>query len=57
MSGQGHAHLIRPRFEDLEQIAVTAPEVLQHICQLAGHSRRIERQDAIDNVIGARAIG
>jgi hypothetical protein len=56
MSVESRAHLIRPRLEDLEQVAVSPAKVVEDVCQLAGHGRRIQRQNAIHDVICTRPI-
>jgi hypothetical protein len=57
MCGDGFLHLIGARFEYLEQIAMTILEVFQNLREFTGSRAGIERQDAIDDVIGARLVG
>ena len=57
MSVKSRAHLIRPRLEDFEQIAVSSPKVLKDVCQLAANGCHIQCQNAIHDVICARPIG
>ena len=55
--GKGRAHLIRTRLAGLEQIAMSPLEALQYICQLAGYSCGVQRQNPIDDVVGACLVG
>ena len=50
-------HLDSTRFENLEQVPVTAFEVFEHILQLLFGSVRLEPQNPVDNMIGARLVG
>ncbi len=50
-------HLVGPRFEGGEQIAVPALEVLKHIGELLRGDDVIERQNAVDDVVGPRLVG
>jgi len=56
MVRKDNAHLIRARLKSLEQIAVTSAEVVEDICQLCGDACRVERQNAINNVVCARPV-
>ena len=57
MRGKGVFHFICACVECLDQIAVAILKVLEDFGQLASSGKRIERQDAIDDVIRARLIG
>ena len=36
---------------------MAALEILEHVGQLAGRGLRIERQDPVDDMVGARLVG
>ena len=50
-------HFVGPALKRLQQVAVPALEILQHIGQLAGRGLRIEIENALDNMVGARLVG
>jgi len=50
-------HFIGTELKRLQQVAVPAFEVLQHVRQLAGRSLRIELENALDDMVGARLVG
>lgn len=56
MRQEDRAHLFCARLEDLKKITVTPAEVLQHVCQQDRDSCRVQRQNAIDDVVCARPI-
>jgi len=56
MTTKSGAHLVRPRLEGLDQIAVPPPKVIQDIRQLAADGCRIQRQNAVHDVIGTCPI-
>ncbi len=57
MRREGVLHFIRARLEYLEQIAVSALEILEDFGELAHRCCGIERQDAIDDVVRAGLVG
>ena len=50
-------HFVGADLERFQQVAVTTLEVLQHVRQLAGGGFRIEIENALDDMIGARLVG
>src|SRR5580698_417430 len=54
---KGFFHFIGARLKYLEQIAVPALEVLEHLGQLAGSGFGIERHDSIDDVVRPCPVG
>src|SRR5438105_4365227 len=50
-------HLVGTELERFQQVAMTALEVIQHVRQLAGRSLRIKRENALDDMVGARLVG
>ena len=50
-------HFVGPALERLQQVAVPALEILQHVGQLAGRGLRIEIENALDDMVGARLVG
>jgi len=57
MSRKGFFHLIGARLEYLEQIAMAALKVLEHLGQLFGSSIGIEGEDSGHNVVRTRLVG
>ena len=56
MVGQGLFHLVGACLEGLQQVAVTAEEILQHIGQLTGRCIGVERQNPFDDVVGTGLV-
>src|ERR1700760_1762566 len=56
MIGQRIFHLRGTRLESLQQIAVTAEEVLHNVCQLTIGRPGIELEDSLDDMVGAGLI-
>ncbi len=54
---EGFFHFVGTELKRLQQVAVPALEVLQHIRQLAGRGLRVERENALDDMIGPRLVG
>ena len=50
-------HFVGPALKRLQQVAVPALEILQHVGQLAGRGLRIEIENALDDMVGARLVG
>ena len=50
-------HFVGPALKRLQQVAVPALEILQHVGQLAGRRLRIEIENALDNMVGAGLVG
>jgi hypothetical protein len=50
-------HLIGARFEDIQQISVTAFEIFQHVDQLFRGSFGIKPKNPVDDMVGANLIG
>ena len=57
MRGERLLHFVGARLERLQQVAVAALKILEHVGQLVGAASRIERQDAIDDMVGAGLVG
>ena len=53
----GIFHVIGARIEHLLEVPVPALEVLEDIVQLGGRRFGVEREDALDDVIGSRLVG
>ena len=53
MGGERFLHLVGTALEGREQIAMPAFEILQHLGELVRSSLGVERQNAIDDVVGA----
>jgi hypothetical protein len=56
VASEGLLHLIGTRLEGLEQVAVPALEVFEHIRELAGDRRFVEPEDPVDDMIGSRLV-
>ena len=54
---QGLLHLVGARLERLQQVAVAALEILQDVGELAGDGFGIQRQNPVDDMVGARLVG
>src|SRR5438445_12649819 len=50
-------HLVGTEIERLQQIAMPALEVIQHILEQAGRKLRIKRENAFDDMVGASLVG
>src|SRR5882672_7319658 len=50
-------HFVGTVLKRLQQVAVPALEVLQHVRQLVCRLLRIEIENALDNMVGARLVG
>ena len=50
-------HFVGTELKRLQQIAMPALEVLQHVRQLACRLLRIELENALDDMVGARLVG
>ena len=50
-------HFVGARLERLQQVAMPALEILQHVRQLAGRGLRIERENPLDDMVGAGLVG
>ena len=50
-------HFVGPALERLQQVAMAALEILQHVCKLVGRGLRIEIENALDDMIGTRLVG
>ena len=50
-------HLVGARLERLQQVAMAALKILQHVGQLAGCGLGIERQNPVDDMVGAGLVG
>ena len=50
-------HLVGTELERLQQVAMPPLEVLQHILEQAGGNLRIKRENALDDMVGARLVG
>ena len=58
MRGEGVFHLVGARLERLQQVAVPALEILEHIGQLAGDAvSGSSAKHPVDDVVGARLVG
>ena len=57
VSRQRLFHLVGAGLEFLQQVAMPALKILQHVGQLAGCDFRIERQDTLDDMVGAGLVG
>src|ERR1700712_5089865 len=57
VSRQRLLHLVGAELEFLQQIAMPALKILQHVCQQAGRDFRIERENTFDNVVGTGLVG
>ena len=57
MSRQRLFHLVGAELEFLQQVAMAALKVLQHVGQQAGCDFRIECEDAFDDMVGAGLVG
>ena len=57
MSREGLFHFIGAGLERLQQVAVAALEILQDVGELAGNGFGIERENPVDDMIGARLVG
>ncbi|MGZ5874446.1 MAG: hypothetical protein ACXWKP_20285 [Bradyrhizobium sp.] len=57
MSRQGRFHFVGARLKRLQQIAMSALEILQDIGELAGNGFGIECENAVDDMIGACLVG
>ena len=57
MRQQRLLHFVSTQLERLQQVAVAALEILQHVGQLVGRGLRIESENALDDMIGARLVG
>jgi phosphoglycerate-specific signal transduction histidine kinase len=53
VSREGIFHLSRARLESLQQVAMATQEIFEHLGQLTGDRRRIQRQNAFDNMVRA----
>ncbi|MGY3469382.1 hypothetical protein ACVW0I_006253 [Bradyrhizobium sp. LM6.11] len=56
MVGQRRFHFRGARLEDLQQVAVTAEEVLQNVGQLPVGRLGIERENPFDDMVGAGLV-
>ncbi len=56
MVGQRFFHFSGTRLEGLQQIAVTAQEILQHIGQLTVRRLGVEREHPFDDMVGAGLV-
>ena len=56
MIGKRLLHLLSAYFERLQQIAVAPQKILQHVGQLSGGGRGIEREHPLHNMIGAGLV-
>ena len=54
---QGFFHLVGAGFERLEQVAMTAEKILKYVGELAGRGFGTQRQNPIDDVVGACLVG
>src|SRR6267143_145876 len=52
VSRQGLFHDVGAGLERLQQIAMPALEILQDVGELAGNRLRIERENAVDDMVG-----
>jgi hypothetical protein len=50
-------HLVGAGFEGFEQVAMAAKKILQDVGELAGSGFGIERENPIDDMIGAGLVG
>src|SRR5438445_11781280 len=50
-------HLVGTELERLQQVAMPPLEVLQHILEQAGGNLWIKRENALDDMVGARLVG
>ena len=57
VSRQGLFHFIGAGFERLQQVAMAAEEILQDVGELAGSGFGIERQNPVDDMVGACLVG
>ena len=57
MSRKGLFHFVGAGLERLQQVAMPAKEILQDIGELAGCGLRIERENPVDDMIGAGLVG
>ena len=55
--GKGFFHFDGARLEGVEQVPMAALEIVEHVGELQCHRRRVERQHAIDDVVGAGLVG
>src|SRR6267143_5137389 len=52
VSRQGLFHDVGAGLERLQQVAMPAVEILQDVGELAGNRLRIERENAVDDMVG-----
>jgi hypothetical protein len=57
MRRQRLLHDIGARLERLEQVAMAALKIFQHVIELADNRLRVQREDAADDVVGAGLVG
>jgi len=50
-------HFVGTKLEGLEQVAMPALKIFQHVRQQTGRGRRVERENAFDDMVGARLVG
>src|SRR5450631_1887480 len=57
MGRESFLHFLGARLERLQQVAMSALEIVEHVGELGGDGFGIERKNPIDNVIGPYLIG
>ena len=57
MRREGFLHFVGTDLKSLQQIAMPALEVLQHVRQLACRLLRIQLENAFDDMVGASLVG
>ena len=57
MSREGLLHFVGAGLERLQQVAMTAQEILQDVRELAGSGFGIECENPVDDMVGARLVG
>ena len=50
-------HFVGPALKRLQQVAMPALEILQHVGQLTGRGLRLEIENALDDMVGTRLVG
>jgi len=50
-------HFVGAEFERLQQVAMPAREIFQHVRQLGGRSLGVESEHALNDMVGARLVG
>ena len=57
VSRKGPFHFVGAGFERLQQVAMTAQEILQDVGELTGRGSGIECENPLDDMVGAGLVG